>query len=100
MKLDIMLILGYVGMLTIMFVGLTLSHGTPQEFWSGEGFIMAFGGAVVGTLAGLSSQELKDSLGCLKVAFLVRTWDYEKLITDFVNYAGICLLYTSPSPRD
>lgn len=89
MKLDIMLILGYVGMLTIMFIGLTLSHGTPQEIWSGEGFIMAFGGAVVGTLAGLSVQELKDAIGCMKVAFLVRVYDYDKLITDFVNYAGI-----------
>jgi chemotaxis protein MotA len=88
-KLDIMLILGYVGMLSIMFIGLTLSHGTPQEIWSGEGFIMAFGGAVVGTLAGLSTQELRDSLGCIKVAFMVKQYDYEKLITDFVNYAGI-----------
>src|SRR5436190_22056406 len=84
-----MLIVGYLGMLAVMFIGLTLAHGTPQEIWSGEGFIMAFGGAVIGTIAGLSSQELKDAIGCLKVAFLVRVYDYEKLITDFVNYAGI-----------
>lgn len=89
MKLDIMLIVGYVGMLAVMLIGLILSHGTPQEIWSGEGFIMAFGGAVVGTMAGLSFQEVKDSIACLKVAFTVRLFDYEKLITDFVNYAGI-----------
>ncbi len=89
MKLDLILIVGYVGMLAVMFIGLILSHGTPQEIWSGEGFIMAFGGAVVGTMAGLSLQEVKDSIGCLKVAFTVRVFDYEKLITDFVNYAGI-----------
>jgi len=88
-KLDIMLIVGYVGMLAVMLIGLILSHGTPQEIWSGEGFIMAFGGAVVGTMAGLSFQEVKDSIACLKVAFTVRLFDYEKLITDFVNYAGI-----------
>lgn len=84
-----MLIVGYVGMLAVMLIGLILSHGTPQEIWSGEGFIMAFGGAVVGTMAGLSFQEVKDSIACLKVAFTVRLFDYEKLITDFVNYAGI-----------
>jgi chemotaxis protein MotA len=84
-----MLVVGYVGILTIMFLGLTLAHGSPQEVWSAEGFIMAFGGAVVGTLAGLSTQELRDSMQALKVAFLIRLYDYEKLITDFVNYAGI-----------
>ena len=89
MKLDVMLILGYLGILAVMFLGLTLAHGTPQEIWSAEGFLMAFGGAVIGTVAGLSAQELRDAIGCLKVAFLVRVFDYETLITDFVNYAGI-----------
>jgi chemotaxis protein MotA len=88
-KLDTMLIAGYVGIFAIMLLGLTLSHGTPQEIWSPPGFIMAFGGAVVGTLAGLSAQELRDSLQALKVAFVIRIYDYERLIADFVGYAGI-----------
>ncbi len=89
MKLDLILILGYVGIILTVYIGLTLSHGTPQEIWSGEGFIMAFGGAFVGTLAALSRQELKESMQAFKVAFTTRDYDYEKLITDFVSYAGI-----------
>lgn len=89
MKLDIIIIIGYVGMLATIYIGLILSHGTPQEIWSGEGFIMAFGGALVGTMAALSKQELKDALQAMKVAFTVREYDYERLIADFVNFAGI-----------
>src|SRR5688572_20314907 len=83
------LVAGYIGMFVVIYIGLTLSHGTPQEIWSGEGFIMAFGGAVIGTMAGLSRQEIKDAFQALKVAFTLTTYDYEKLITDFVTYAGI-----------
>ncbi len=89
MKLDFLLILGYIGMLTVMYLGLTLAKGTPSEVWSAEGAIMAFGGAIIGTIAGLSMQELRDALQALKVAFTVRVFDYERLIGDFVGYAGI-----------
>src|SRR5262245_8334099 len=88
-KPDFLLILGYVGILGILFVALTVAQGTPQEIWSSEGFLMAFGGAVIGTLAALSRAELRESGQALKVAFTVREFDYEQLIADFVAYAGI-----------
>lgn len=89
MKLDMLLILGYVGILLTIFIGLTLSEGTLLEIWSGEGFIVAFGGAFVGTLAALSRPELRESVQAFKVAFTTREFDYDRLITDFVSYAGI-----------
>ncbi len=89
MKPDIILILGYVMMLGLTYTGLTLSHGTPAEIWSGEGFLMAFGGACVGAVACCSPQEVKDALQAIKVAFVNQVYDHEKLIADFVNYAGI-----------
>ena len=51
MKLDFLLILGYIGILAVMYLGLTLAGGRPSEIWSGEGALLAFGGAVIGTLA-------------------------------------------------
>jgi chemotaxis protein MotA len=88
-KPDIVLIIGYVLMLTLTYIGLTLSHGTPAEIWSGEGFIMAFGGACVGAFACCSPQELKDAVQAVRVSFTNQVYDHEKLIADFVNYAGI-----------
>lgn len=89
MKIDILLILGYVGILVVIFIGLLLSHGTPQEIWSAEGFILSFGGAAVGTMAMLSMAELKQVGRSLKIAFTEQKYDYEKLIQNFVNYATI-----------
>jgi chemotaxis protein MotA len=86
-KLDTMLVLGYLGIIAVLFIGLT--HGSPQEIWSPEALAVAFGGAVVATVAGLSLQELKESLQALRVAFTVLSYDYERLIGDFVSYAGI-----------
>jgi chemotaxis protein MotA len=88
-KPDIVLIMGYVLMLGLTYAGLTLSHGTPSEIWSGEGFLMAFGGALVGAIACCSGQEIKDAIQAVKVAFTTQLYDHEKLIADFVNYAGI-----------
>lgn len=89
MKIDILLIVGYVSMFAVILLGLKLSHGTPQEIWSGEGFILAFGGAIAGTIAMLSMQELKDALTAVKVAFTVVEYEYDKLIGDFVRYAEV-----------
>lgn len=87
MKLDTMLVLGYVGIFAVIFVG--VAHGSPQEIWSHEALLIAFGGAVIATLASLSVQELKEAAQALRVAFSVVTYDYERLIGDFVTYAGI-----------
>ena len=87
MKLDSMLVLGYLGIVAVLFIG--VAHGSPQEIWSPEALVVAFGGAVVATLAGLSMQELRESLQALRVAFTVSIYDYERLIADFVAYAGI-----------
>jgi chemotaxis protein MotA len=86
-KLDTMLVLGYVGIFAVIFVG--VAHGSPQEIWSHEALLIAFGGAVIATLASLSVQELKEAAQALRVAFSVVTYDYERLIGDFVTYAGI-----------
>jgi chemotaxis protein MotA len=86
-KLDTMLVLGYVGIFAVIFVG--VARGSPQEIWSHEALLIAFGGAVIATLASLSVQELKEAAQALRVAFSVVTYDYERLIGDFVTYAGI-----------
>src|SRR6185295_20321100 len=82
-----MLVLGYVGIFAVIFAG--VAHGSPQEIWSPEALVVAFGGAIVATLASLSVQELKEAMQALRVAFSVVTYDYERLIGDFVTYAGI-----------
>jgi len=88
-KPDFLLILGYVGIVGILLVALTLAQGTPEEIWSPEGFLLAFGGALIGTFAALSRAELREAGQALRVAFIVREYDYEQLIADFVAYAGI-----------
>lgn len=88
-KPDVLLILGYVGIAAIIFAALTISQGTPQEIWSFEGFLVAFGGALVGTMSALSKEELREAVQALRVAFTVREYEYERLIGDFVAYAGI-----------
>ena len=87
MKLDTMLVLGYVGIVAVLFIG--VAQGSPQELWSPEALAVSFGGAVVGTIAGLSLQELREAAQALRVAFSVVVYDHERLIADFVNYAGI-----------
>ena len=87
MKLDTMLVLGYVGIFAVIFTG--MSNGSPREIWSLEALVVAFGGAIIATLASLSVQELKEAVQALRVAFSVITYDYERLIADFVTYAGI-----------
>ena len=82
-----MLVLGYLGIIAVLVIG--VSHGSPQEIWSPEALVVAFGGAVVATVAGLSMQELRESLQALRVAFTIVTYDYERLIGDFIAYAGI-----------
>lgn len=89
MKVDILLILGYVGILAMILIGLVLAEGSPKEIWSAEGFILAFGGATMGTMAMLSKAELKQVGRSLKIAFTEQKYDYEKLIQNFVNYATI-----------
>ncbi len=87
MKLDTMLILGYVLIVAVLFIG--VAHGSPQELWSPEALAVSFGGALVATVAGLSLQELREAAQALRAAFTVAVYDYEKLIADFVAYAGI-----------
>jgi chemotaxis protein MotA len=87
MKLDLMLVLGYLLILGAIFIG--ADQGSPQEVWSPQALVISFGGALIATLAGLSVQELRESLQALRVAFTVSVYDYEKLISDFVAYAGI-----------
>lgn len=89
MKLDTLLIVGYVGIFSVLICGLLLAKGTPREIWSPEGFLLAFGGATAGTIAMLSLDELKEVRRILAVAFTTRVYDYEKLIADFVRYADI-----------
>src|SRR5688572_8029501 len=82
-----MLVFGYIGIIAVIFLG--VAHGSLEEIWSPEALVVAFGGAVVATLAGMSMQELRESLQALRVAFTVSVYDYERLISDFVAYAGI-----------
>src|SRR5213078_1750492 len=65
------------------------AHGSTQELWSPEALVVSFGGAVIATFAGLSMQELREAVQALRIAFTVAVYDYEKLIADFVAYAGI-----------
>ena len=87
MKLDILLVLGY--LLIVGFVFLGVAQGSAQEIWSPEALVVSFGGALVATLAGLSMQEIRESLQALRIAFTVSVFDYDRLIADFVNYAAI-----------
>lgn len=87
MKLDILLVLGY--LLIVGFVFLGVAQGSVQEIWSPEALVVSFGGALVATLAGLSMQEIRESLQALRIAFTVSVYDYDRLIADFVNYAAI-----------
>lgn len=87
MKLDSMLVLGYLVLLALIFLG--VAHGSPQELWSPEALVVSFGGAVVATIAGLTMQELREAAQALRIAFTVVVYDYERLIADFVAYAGI-----------
>ena len=59
MKLDTMLVLGYLLLVGVIFIG--VAHGSPQELWSPEALVVAFGGAMVATFAGLSMQELREA---------------------------------------
>ena len=87
MKLDILLVLGYLLIVGVVFMG--VAQGSAQEIWSPEALVVSFGGAMIATLAGLSMQEIRESLQALRVAFTVSVFDYERLIADFVTYAGI-----------
>ena len=87
MKLDLLLVLGYLLIIGVIFMG--VSQGSAQEIWSPEALVVSFGGAMIATLAGLSMQEIRESLQALRVAFTVSVYDYERLIADFVTYAGI-----------
>jgi chemotaxis protein MotA len=87
LKLDILLVLGY--LLIVGFVFLGVAQGSAQEIWSPEALVVSFGGALVATLAGLSMQEIRESLQALRIAFTVSVYDYDRLIADFVNYAAI-----------
>jgi len=87
LKLDILLVLGYLLIVGFVFVG--VAQGSAQEIWSPEALVVSFGGALVATLAGLSMQEIRESLQALRIAFTVSVFDYERLIGDFVNYAAI-----------
>lgn len=87
MKLDLLLVLGYLLIVGVIFMG--VSQGSAQEIWSPEALVVSFGGAMIATLAGLSMQEIRESLQALRVAFTVSVYDYERLIADFVTYAGI-----------
>lgn len=82
-----MLVLGYLLIVALVFLG--VAHGSPQELWSPEALLVSFGGAVVATLAGLSMQEIREALQALRIAFTTAVFDYEKLIADFVVFAGI-----------
>lgn len=82
-----MLVLGYLLIVGAIFIG--ADQGSPQEVWSPQALVISFGGALIATLAGLSMQELRESIQALRVAFTVSVYDYEKLIGDFVIYAGI-----------
>jgi hypothetical protein len=78
---------GYLLLIAVIFVG--VAHGSPQELWSPEALVVSFGGAIIATFAGLSMQELREAAQALRIAFTVAVYDYEKLIADFVAYAGI-----------
>src|SRR5207244_4266653 len=68
-KLDTMLVLGYLLLVGVIFIG--VAHGSPQELWSPEALVVAFGGAMVATFAGLSMQELREAAQALRIAFTV-----------------------------
>ena len=87
-----MLVLGYLGIIAVLFIGVT--HGSPQEIWSPEALVVAFGGAVVATVAGLSLQELRESFQALRVAFTVVTYDYERV------KANLCRAKIEKRPRN
>lgn len=89
MRLDLVLVFGYAGVLGMILAGLTLSHGSIREIWSAEGFVMAFGGSLAGTMAALSWADIRNIPKILKVAFTVRAYDYDRLINDFSGYAAV-----------
>jgi chemotaxis protein MotA len=89
MKVDFLLIGGYVGIVLVVLIGVTLAHGKLQEIWSAEGFVLAFGGAICGTIALLTGTDLKMFKGSLRIAFTRTDFDYVKLIREFGEYATI-----------
>src|SRR4029450_13896011 len=76
-------------LLIVGFVFLGVAQGSAQEIWSPEALVVSFGGALVATRAGLSMQEIRESLQALRIAFTVSVFDYDRLIADFVNYVAI-----------